>query len=58
MIQVKGRLYFISEKLVKKVFKRNGRYFVRLTTCEIQEIDETTYINLGEKLCLKKNYLK
>ena len=49
MIQVKDRLYFISEKIIAKVFKRNGRYFVRLTTCEIQEIDEKTYYNLGGK---------
>ena len=49
MIQVKGRLYFISEKLVKEVFKRYGRYFVRLTTEEVQEIDQNTYLNLGGK---------
>ena len=47
MIKVKDRHYFISEKLVKEVFKRNGRYFVRLTTDEVQEIDENTYLNLG-----------
>ena len=49
MIQVKNRLYFISERLVKKVFKKKDRYFVRLTTEEVQEIDEKTYCNLGGK---------
>ena len=49
MIQVKNTHYFISEKLVKKVFKKNGRYFVRLKTDEVQEIDEMTYYNLGGK---------
>lgn len=50
MIKVKDRYYFINEKLVKEVFKRNGRYFVRLTTEEVQEIDENTYLNLGGAL--------
>ena len=49
MIQIKDRLYFISEKMIAKVFKRKGRYFARLTTYEIQEIDEKTYYNLGGK---------
>ena len=56
MIQAKDRLYFINEKLIKTVYKKNGKFFVRLTTDETQEIDETTYINLGEKLeRLKEN---
>ena len=50
MIKVKDRYYFISEKLVQKVFKRNKRYFVKLKSDEIQEIEETTYLNLGGKL--------
>lgn len=50
MIKVKDRYYFISERLVKKVFKKNKRYFVRLETDEIQEIDQATYVNLGGKL--------
>ena len=50
MIQVKNRAYFISELLVKSVFKENDRYFVKLTTDEIQEIDENTYLNLGGKI--------
>ena len=47
MIKVKDRYYFISERLVQKVFKRNKRYFVKLETDEIQEIDQATYLNLG-----------
>ena len=50
MIQVKNKAYFISERLVKKVFKKNNRYFVRLTTEEVQEIEENTYLNLGGKM--------
>lgn len=50
MIKVKDRYYFISEKLVKEVFKRNGRYFVRLKSDEVQEIDQNTYLNLGGAL--------
>ncbi len=50
MIKVKDRHYFISEKLVKEVFKKKDKYFVRLRTDEVQEIDETTYLNLGGKL--------
>ena len=49
MFQVKDRHYFISEKLVQSVWKDNDRYFVKLTTEEIQEIDENTYYNLGGK---------
>ncbi len=49
MIKIKDRYYFISEKLVKEVFKRNDRYYVRLKTDEVQEIDENTYLNLGGK---------
>ena len=50
MIQVKNRAYFISERLVKEVFKRDDKYFVRLTTEEVQEIEEKDYLNLGGKL--------
>lgn len=35
------------DKLVKEVFKKKDKYFVRLTTDEVQEIDEMTYLNLG-----------
>ena len=49
MIKIKGRAYFISDRLVKEVFKRDNRYFVRLTTEEVQEIEEMTYYNLGGK---------
>lgn len=50
MIKVKDRYYFISERLVGKVFKRKKRYFVRIKdSSEIQEIDQATYINLGGK---------
>lgn len=54
MIQVKNRAYFISELLVKSVFTENDRYFVKLTTDEIQEIDENTYYNL-ERVVRKNN---
>ena len=48
MIKVKDKTYLISERLVGKVFKRKKRYFVRIKdSSEIQEIDETTYYNLG-----------
>lgn len=46
MFQVKDRYYFISENYVDKVWKDNDRYFVKLTTEEVQEIDENTYYNL------------
>lgn len=50
MIKVKDRYYFISERLVGKVFKRKKRYFVRIKdSSEIQEIDEMTYQKLGGK---------
>lgn len=49
MIKIKDRAYFISDRLVKEVFKRDNRYFVRLTTEEVQEIDEMTYYDLGGK---------
>ena len=49
MIQVKNKAYFISELLVKGVFKKDNRYFVRLKTDEVQEIEENTYLNLGGK---------
>lgn len=49
MIQVKNRYYFVSEKIVKEVFKENNRYFMRLRTDEIQEINEQDYYNLGGK---------
>ena len=54
MIQAKDRLYFINEKLIKTVYKKNGKFFVRLTTDETQEIDETTYINLEREIIRKK----
>ena len=50
MIQVKNKAYFISELLVKEVFKKDNRYFVRLKTDEVQEIEEMTYLNMGGKL--------
>lgn len=50
MFKVKDREYYISEKLVKEVFKKKDKYFVRLTTDEVQEIDELTYCNLGGKI--------
>lgn len=49
MIQVLNRTYFISELLVKEVFKKDNKYFVRLNSEEVQEIDEMTYYNLGGK---------
>ena len=49
MIQVKNRHYFVSEKIIKEVFKENDRYFMRLRTDEIQEINEQDYYNLGGK---------
>lgn len=54
MFQVKDRYYFISESYVDKVWKDNGRYFVKLTTEEVQEIDENTYYNL-ERVVRKNN---
>ena len=54
MFQVKNRHYFISERYVDKVWKDNDRYFVKLTTEEIQEIDENTYYNL-ERVVRKNN---
>lgn len=50
MIKIKDRCYFICEKLVKEVFKKKDKYYVRLTTDEVQEIDEMTYYNLGGKI--------
>ena len=50
MIQVKNKAYFISELLVKEVFKKNDRYYVVLNTDEVQEIEEMTYVNLGGKV--------
>lgn len=50
MFKVKDREYYISEKLVKEVFKKKEKYFVRLTTDKVQEIDEMTYLNLGGEL--------
>lgn len=50
MIKIKDRAYFISDRLVKEVFKRDNRYFVRLTTEEVQEIEEKDFLNLGGKL--------
>ena len=50
MIQVKNTNYFISEKLIAKVFKRNDRYFARTKGGETQEIDEKDYLNLGGKI--------
>lgn len=49
MFQVKDRYYFISESYVDKVWKDNDKYYVKLTTEEVQEIDENTYYNLGGK---------
>lgn len=49
MFQTKNYAYFISEKLIKSLYKENGKYFVRLKTDEVQEIDEMTYYNLGGK---------
>ena len=40
MIQVKNKTYFISELLVQEVFKDKDKYFMRLTTEEVQEIDD------------------
>ena len=54
MFQVKDRYYFISERLVKSVWQDNDKYFVKLTTEEIQEIDESTYYNL-ERVVRKNN---
>lgn len=50
MIQIKNRHYFINEKLVKEVFKRKDKFYVRLTTGEIQEVEEHTYLNLGGEI--------
>lgn len=49
MIQVLNRAYFISEKLVKEVFKDRDKYFVRLITDEVQEISEEEYWNCKGK---------
>ena len=50
MFKVKDRNYYIGEKLVKEVFEDKGKYFVRLKSEEVQEIDKMTYLNLGGKL--------
>ena len=50
MFKVKDRNYYICEKLVKEVFEDKDKYFVRLTSEEVQEIDKMTYLNLGGKL--------
>lgn len=47
MFKVKDRNYYICEKLVKEVFKKKDKYFVKLNSDEVQEIDEMTYLNLG-----------
>ena len=50
MIKVKNRQYFISERLLEKPFKKNGKFFVKFKdTHEIQEVDEQTYYKLGGK---------
>lgn len=50
MIKAKHRNYFINEKIVKNVFTQNERYFARLISGEIIEIDELDYCNLGGEL--------
>ena len=47
MIKVKGRNYYINEKLVLGVFKDNGKYFAKLGYDEIVEIGENDYLNMG-----------
>ena len=54
MFQVKNRHYFIANSYVVRVWKDNDRYFVKLTTEEVQEIDENTYYNL-ERVVRKNN---
>lgn len=50
MFKVKDRNYYISEKLVKEVFEDKDKYFVKLRSEEVQEIDKMTYLNLGGEL--------
>ena len=50
MFKVKDRNYYICEKLVKEVFEDKDKYFVILTSDEVQEIDKMTYLNLGGEL--------
>lgn len=49
MIQVLNRAYFISEMLIKEVFKEDNKYYVRLKTEEVQEISEEEYWNCKGK---------
>ena len=49
MIKVKNYYYFISERLVKDVFKRDNRFYVRLESDIVYEIEEQDYYNLGGK---------
>lgn len=50
MFKVKNRNYYINEKLIKRLHKRNDTYFVLLVSGETLEIDVNEYIRLGGKL--------
>lgn len=49
MVQILNRSYFVSDRLVKETFKDKDKFYVRLTTEEVQEISEKNYHNLGGK---------
>jgi len=47
MIKVEKRNYYINEKCVKKVYKKNDLYVAMLDTGEKVEISEDDYYKLG-----------
>ena len=49
MIKIKGRNHYISKTLVKRVYKRNGKFFLVDVYGNTFEIEELDYYNLGGK---------
>ena len=50
MFKVKNRNYYITEKMVESVYKKDNRFVAILNTGEKVEIEEYDYLNLGGKL--------
>ena len=49
MVKLKGRNHYISEKIVKKVFKHDGKFYLIDNYGNRYEIEELDYYNLGGK---------
>ena len=49
MVKLKGRNHYISEKIVKKVFKHNDKFYLVDNYGNRYEIEELDYYNLGGK---------